>query len=193
MSNSKPSRENLLDKVLREYSSLLQRRPVLTKSISSASISAIGNLFSQYLAPQPGSQGRIVWRSTFAYAFFGLVVNGPVIHHFYTYLDKVVPKKDNTSAIKRVLFDRFVFAPPYLLVYLYVISLLEGHGTARAKQKVKDVYWMLLKLNWKVWTFVQYFNLTYIPAKYRLLFGNLVALIWTTYISVKRNKMLVSK
>ncbi|ESO97734.1 hypothetical protein LOTGIDRAFT_208879 [Lottia gigantea] len=188
MSFSKPENETCFEKLLREYNDLLQRKPVLTKAVSSSIISAVGNILSQLLAPHAGSGGKIVWRSTFAYSCFALMFNGPLLHFFHQYLDNVVPKKkDKTSAMKRVIFDRFIFAPPYLFIYLYVIALLEGHGTSGAKQRIKEVYWMLLQLNWKIWTFVQYFNLTYVPAKYRVLFGNLVSLIWTTYISTKRN------
>lgn len=43
-------------------------------------------------------------------------------------LDKIVPKKKESATldgIKRVLFDRFVFAPPFILFFLYTVTLLE--------------------------------------------------------------------
>lgn len=60
---------------------------------------------------------------------FRFVVSGPLIHQFYILLDKMMPpKKEKATAldgIKRVIVDRLVFAPPFLLLFLYVITILE--------------------------------------------------------------------
>jgi hypothetical protein len=60
--------------------------------------------------------------------YFRFVVSGPLIHKFYILLDKMMPPKKEKTAldgIKRVIVDRLVFAPPFLLMFLYVITILE--------------------------------------------------------------------
>ena len=36
-----------------------------------------------------------------------------------------MPKEKQFSAIKRLIFDRLIFAPPYLLIFLYYVAIVE--------------------------------------------------------------------
>ncbi|RUS81433.1 hypothetical protein EGW08_010817 [Elysia chlorotica] len=183
------SQEGLFTRALKDYVRLLAERPVITKAVTNSIISAFGNIVSQTLAPDPATGGKINWRSVFAYSSFGFLVNGPLIHHFYAYVEKVLPKNQPNVAIKRVIFDRFVFAPPFLLLFLYYVAIVEGAGNQGAVKKIKETYWLILKLNWAVWSFVQYFNMNYIPLKFRTVFGNLCSLVWMITISILRSRM----
>jgi len=187
--DAKKKNDNLLSKALAEYVRLLQDRPVITKAITNAVVSGFGNIVAQIVAPDLSNGGRLKWRSIFAYSSFGFLVNGPLIHHFYVYLEKVLPKSGKNAGIKRLLFDRFVFAPPFLLLFLYYVSIVEGAGQVGAIKKIKETYWMILKLNWSVWSIIQYVNINHIPLKYRTLFGNACGLIWMVYISLKNRQM----
>ena len=53
------------------------------------------------------------------------VVNGPIVHHLYVFMEKHMPKEKQFSAIKRLIFDRLIFAPPYLLIFLYYVAIVE--------------------------------------------------------------------
>ncbi|XP_064612381.1 peroxisomal membrane protein 2-like [Liolophura sinensis] len=187
MSERRGTTKNFLEKLIADYNRNLQKRPVLTKAVTSASIAALGDIISQALFPSPHTKHRFWWRSTFAYATFGFLFNGPLIHHFYIWLDKLVPagKKPGTG-IKRVLFDRLILAPPYLLLFFYVVAILEGLGSDVAIQKIRDTFWTALKMNWRIWTVFQYINVNYVPLQYRVLVTNMVSLIWTVYIAAKR-------
>lgn len=193
MSLSKDSsNENPFEKALNTYIKLLQTRPVLTKAVTSSAVSALGNFISQLIVPNPQNSGKIVWRSVAAYASFSFVVSGPLIHYFYILLDKLVPQKKESATldgIKRVLFDRFVFAPPFILFFLYAVTILEGSGHHAAVIKIKETFWPILKMNWQIWTVFQFINVNYIPQKYRVLFGNAVALIWSIIVAVKRRQL----
>uniref|UniRef100_A0A2C9LRX2 Peroxisomal membrane protein 2 n=1 Tax=Biomphalaria glabrata TaxID=6526 RepID=A0A2C9LRX2_BIOGL len=191
---SKPIKEskgndNLLIRAFHQYLRLLHERPVVTKAATNAVVSGLGNIISQYLAPDPTAKGRINWKSVFAYISFGFFVNGPLIHHFYAFLEKLFPKDTPNAKWKKVLFDRLIFAPPFLLIFLYYVSIVEGHGNKGAVKRIKDTYWMILKLNLSVWSIVQYINMNYIPLKFRTVFGNFCALIWMIFISIKRRQM----
>ncbi|XP_005112377.1 peroxisomal membrane protein 2 [Aplysia californica] len=187
--DERKKQDSALSRALAEYVRLLQDRPVITKAITNGVVSGFGNLLSQVLAPDVSTGGRMNWRSVFAYSSFGFLVNGPLIHHFYVYLEKIMPKNRPNAGIKRVLFDRFIFAPPFLLLFLYYVSIVEGAGQEGAVKKIKEQYWMILKLNWTVWSVVQYININFVPLKFRTLFGNLCALVWMVFISVKRRQM----
>ena len=41
----------------------------------------------------------------------------------------------------------------------------QGAGSQAAIQKIKETYWTILKLNWTVWTVIQYINVNHVPLK----------------------------
>lgn len=187
--------QNPLEKVLAAYLKALHTKPLLTKAVTSGVIASIGSLASQLIVPNPQNGGKIVWRSVAAYAAFGFVVSGPLIHKFYILLDKIMPPKKEKTAIdgiKRVIVDRLIFAPPFLLLFLYVITILEGQGHHAAIARIKESFWPVYKLNLQVWTVFQYVNINYVPPKYRVLFGNVLALVWSIFVASKRRKMALA-
>ena len=53
--------------------------------------------------------------------------------------------------------------------YLYNFAF-QGTGSQAAIQKLRDTYWTILKLNWTVWTVIQYVNVNYVPLKVQHIF-----------------------
>lgn len=190
MSLSKESKENFFESILNKYLQLLKDKPLITKACTSAGVSALGNFISQKIAPAP--DGKVSWRSVASYAAFAFCCSAPIIHYFYIWLEKVSPKKDKPSQIdniKRLLIDRLLFTPPFIMLFLYVVTILEGQGNAVAIEKIKTQFWMILKMNWKVWTIFTYININYIPVRYRVLFGNMVGLFWSVLVALKRRQV----
>ena len=53
------------------------------------------------------------------------IVTGPVTHTLYWILEAIDHRKTKTSTVKKVVIDRLVFAPPYLLSLLYFVARFE--------------------------------------------------------------------
>jgi len=121
------------------------------------------------------------------YAITGFVLVGPAMHHYYRLAEMLVPMSAPNARIKRLLIDRFLYTPAFLVVYLYFLCILEGCGPELAKKKIKAIYWMVYKANLKVLTLIQFINLSYVPQQYRVLFGNAVSIFWSCYIASKRS------
>jgi peroxisomal membrane protein 2 len=187
MSLSKPENDNIIQRIVRQYLKLLREKPLLTKACTSACTATVGSLLSQYVSTPAGRSLHVNWRNVLAFALTGFLFVGPVLHNFYQLLEQLVPKNANRAALKRLLIDRFLFTPFFLIVYLYCLSLFEGHGLKLAKTKVDQVFLMALKMNWKVLTIIQYVNINYVPQQYRLLVGNVISLAWNSYIALKRS------
>lgn len=187
MSLSKPQDDSVVKKLIKRYLKLLQERPILTKSCTSACTGAIGSILSQYVSSASGQPMSINLRNVLAFALTGFVFVGPVMHNFYRLLEQVVPKTADYAVLKRMIIDRVFYTPFFLITYLYLLSLFEGHGISLAKKKVDQVYMHALKLNWKVLTVIQYININHIPQQYRVLFGNAISLAWNCYIALKRS------
>lgn len=66
--------------------------------------------------------------------------------------------------------------PPFLLgtlAFLNYFQHLDAKSTAVA---IRQSYWPALRTNWQVWTVAQYLNFQYVPLDYRVLFGTCLAL-----------------
>uniref|UniRef100_A0A3Q4BQG3 Uncharacterized protein n=2 Tax=Mola mola TaxID=94237 RepID=A0A3Q4BQG3_MOLML len=190
--HSVPVREAPLHfRLLQQYLFLLKKYPVLTKSVTSGILSTLGNLLSQSLearkkAKYGGSVDGIDTAAAIRYAVYGLFITGPVSHYFYQLMELWMPSTDPYCIVKRLLLDRLFFAPGFLLLFYFVMNILEAKGWEHFEKKVRGTYWTALKMNWKVWTPFQFINVNFVPVQFRVLFANMVALFWYAYLASVR-------
>ncbi|KAK9522749.1 hypothetical protein VZT92_019195 [Zoarces viviparus] len=178
-------------RLLQQYLVLLKKYPVLTKSVTSGILTALGNLLSQILeAKKKANNGALVHQIDPAgaarYAIYGLVITGPLSHYFYQLMEVWMPSTDPLCIVKRLLLDRLVFAPGFLLIFYFVMNILEAKGWRDFEKKMRGSYWTALKMNWKVWTPFQFININFVPVQFRVLFANSVALFWYAYLASVR-------
>ncbi|XP_017307435.2 peroxisomal membrane protein 2 [Ictalurus punctatus] len=189
---SVPIRDPALpSRLLLQYLHLLKKYPIITKSVTSAVLSALGNLLSQALESKKkqkeGQSGKDVdVYGPVRFAVYGLVITGPLSHYFYQLLELLFPASAPFSMLKRLLLERLVFAPAFLLLFFVVMNTLEGKTNADLQDKLKARFWLALKMNWKVWTPFQFVNINYVPVQFRVLFANLIALFWNAYLTSVR-------
>ena len=142
MSLSKSS--NYLTLLLEIYNGHLRKTPLLTKSITSGVLSFAGALVASYLRvifiilifilwskyfisyhynPKKfqGSSHSGLLKNTGPFTIYGLVVAGPVTHYFYNFLEKILAN----NTIGKILFERLVFCPIFLLFTLYILQRLQ--------------------------------------------------------------------
>lgn len=175
---------SVLQKGLTSYNGCLVSHPLVTKACTSAVTASLGDYLGQIIS----QQRTIDLRSVGRYAVFGLLVSGPLAHNFYLLLDRLVPPGRRGAAIKRLLIDRLGFAPLLMFLSFYLLARMEGKSHNVAQEEVRQKFWSALKMNWRVWTPVQYININYVPQQYRSLFANIVALFWIMYITNKRRQ-----
>ncbi|XP_059405236.1 peroxisomal membrane protein 2-like [Carassius carassius] len=180
-----------LTRALQQYLSLLKKYPILTKSVTSGILSALGNLLSQALEYRKSNKEnspkkKINVLGPLQFAVFGLFITGPVSHYFYHLLEVLFPNTVPYCLIKRLLLERLIFAPAFLLLFYVVMNALEGKTLADVQNKLKTSFWPAMKMNWKVWTPIQFININYVPVQFRVLFANLVALFWYAYLASVR-------
>ncbi|XP_068947974.1 peroxisomal membrane protein 2 isoform X2 [Petaurus breviceps papuanus] len=162
----------LPQRVLEQYLLLLRLYPVLTKAATSGILSAFGNFLSQIIErvrKKARCFQNLDLMGPLRYAIFGFFFSGPLSHFFYLYLDHWIPAAIPFSGVRRLLLDRLVFAPAFLLLFFFCMNLLEGKDMAAFSAKVKTGYWPALQMNWKVWTPIQFININYVPLQLGLL------------------------
>lgn len=177
--------------LLQQYLILLKKYPILTKSVTSGILSALGNLLSQTVeARKKAKRGdgakEIDGAGAARYAIFGLLFTGPLSHYFYQLMEVWMPTTDPFCLVKRLLLDRLFFAPAFLLLFYFVMTVLEAKGWSDFEKKMKSTYWTALKMNWKVWTPFQFINVNFVPVQFRVLFANVIAFFWYAYLASVR-------
>ncbi|XP_008564392.1 PREDICTED: peroxisomal membrane protein 2 [Galeopterus variegatus] len=98
-------------------------------------------------------------------------------------MESWIPSEVPLAGIKRLLLDRLLFAPAFLLLFFLIMNFLEGKDTSAFAARMRRGFWPALWMNWRVWTPVQFINVNYVPVQFRVLFGNLVALFWYVYLA----------
>ncbi|XP_020505406.2 peroxisomal membrane protein 2 [Labrus bergylta] len=178
-------------RLLQQYLFLLKKYPILTKSVTSGILSTLGNLLSQVLEARKKAKNgapvdEIDTAAATRYALYGLFITGPVSHYFYQLMELWMPTTDPFCIVKRLLLDRLIFAPGFLLIFYFVMNILEAKGWGDFEKKMRASYWTALKMNWKVWTPFQFININFVPVEFRVLFANMVALFWYAYLASVR-------
>ncbi|KAG8515040.1 LOW QUALITY PROTEIN: Peroxisomal membrane protein 2, partial [Galemys pyrenaicus] len=173
-------------RALAQYLRFLRLYPVLTKAATSGILSALGNVLAQMIGKKQkkeNSSEKLAIGGPLRYAIYGCFFTGPLSHYFYLFLECWVPPGVPWAALKRLLLDRLLFAPTFLLLFFLVMGLLEGKDAATCMAQVRTGFWPALLMNWRVWTPAQFININYVPLQFRVLFANLVALFWYTYLA----------
>ncbi|XP_036907717.1 peroxisomal membrane protein 2 [Sturnira hondurensis] len=172
-------------RALSQYLRLLRLYPVLTKAATSGILSALGNFLAQMIKKRKkeNRSQKLDGNGPLRYAIYGFFFTGPLSHFFYLFMEHWIPPEVPWAGVKRLLLDRLLFAPAFLLLFFLIMNFLEGGDPAACAAKVKSTFWPALQTNWRIWTPVQFININYVPLQFRVLFANLVALFWYAYLA----------
>jgi len=121
------------------------------------------------------------------FGVYGFAITGPMFHWWYGFLEKLVANQSlppRISIFLKILLDRLLLTPPFLLFSLGFIQYFQNFSATTTIANIRNSYAAALFTNWRVWTVAQGINFTYVPLEYRVLFGNLVALWWNIYLSL---------
>ncbi|CCJ31471.1 unnamed protein product [Pneumocystis jirovecii] len=100
-----------------------------------------------------------------SYSFFMT----PIQHWWYSFLGQLTLNSrtsDTIELVKRILMDQFLFAP------------IEELNKKKLKNRFRQDYISILKVNYCVWPIIQLINFKYIPLKYQIPFLNSVSVFW---------------
>ena len=173
---------------LNRYSQLLTTRPLLTRSITCAIITIIGDAIAQLMETKTLNPVR-------ASAFFlsSLVFTGPFLHFWYDILwrfkSRLSPSlSDKKRTLLTVLLDQsagvLLFFPAYFLVFDVCESICSGSPRlpTAALGKLSSDLPAILKNQYKLWPLANYLNFSIVPEQMRPLVGNLISLFWNIYL-----------
>ncbi|KAG5242496.1 protein sym [Salix suchowensis] len=171
------------------YLNLLAKYPVLTKAVTSAILTLMGDLICQFVIDQAPS---LDLKRTFVFTFLGLVLVGPTLHFWYLYLSKLVTLPGASGAFLRLLVDQFVFSPIFIGVFLSTLVTLEGRPS-EVIPKLQQEWFSAVLANWQLWVPFQFLNFRFVPQQFQVLAANVIALVWNVILSFKAHKEVIPK
>jgi len=118
---------------------------------------------------------------------YGVMIDGPVGHFFYQFLDRKIYPEDpkcTNAVLAKTAIDQCIWAPVMTCVFLAFLTTLEGHPDVTVITSVIQAKLVPIMLaNFTVWPVAHLVNFRFVPPEQRILFNNIVAIAWTTYLS----------
>merc|ERR1712113_1269568 len=94
--------------------------------------------------------------------------------------------------IKKILCDQIIFSPILIVACLLAACIMNGREKENIFQEVTHKGQELYLAEWLLWPPAQFINFYFLPTRYRVLYDNLVSLVYDTYTShVKHNVKII--
>jgi protein Mpv17 len=154
------------------------------KGVTCGTLMGAGDVIAQLIEARgdlPGGR-KVNWVRVGRMTAIGCAI-GPVLHHWYLFLERSVTGVGTVAALKKLALDQTLFAPVLLATITTLIGASEGKNLEQLKTGLKNNYVEALKLNYCVWPFANFVTFKYIPERQRVLFVSLVSLGWNTLLS----------
>lgn len=161
------------------YTTLLAKKPLLTKSVTAGVLNGLGDVLAQVTVDK---HRDFDFKRLAIFAFLGVAMIGPMLHAWYGVLGRVVTSTGPKAGLMRMVLDQFVAAPFFIGSVVAAVMVLEGHGEQVGPKLRRDLF-SIVRSNWALWVPFQFLNFGYIPAQFQVLAANCVALVWNVYLS----------
>ncbi|KAL7677300.1 hypothetical protein ACOME3_003536 [Neoechinorhynchus agilis] len=169
----------------RAYRQLINTYPTLSMAILTGTMMGFGSLISQLAVRPLDGRRQISYRSVIQFSSYGFFLAGPLMHHWFLLLNKLIPVQSNTRrrAIQMMLIDQIIMCPfAYSMFTLYNYWWHERDMSYVKAHFKQDVLAILID-NYRVWPLLQFVNFNVVPLRHRVLFINTAALFWNAYVA----------
>jgi len=168
----------MIRKVWTRGKHIFRRHLFLSNVTISFCLSGVGDLLQQAVEQSKWNLKRTAVMST----SFGLT-SGFLCHHWYNYLDRVLPGRGVRVVLRKVVWDQVFFSPVCIVACILVCSRLEKTDIRTAVDQTIQLGGRIYIAEWIIWPPAQFFNFAFLPTRLRVLYDNLVSLAFDTYTS----------
>lgn len=151
-------------------------------TFSGSAMMCIGDVAQQNVERYHGLSEGYDWSRTARIAVIGSIL-GSVQHIFYRSLDKRYPARDPLTISKKLFIDQTLCTPLIIAVFIYGLGFLEHKTLDKINKEFKDKCAMIFLVDCAVFVPTQYINFKFLDPKYRLLFTNMVSIMYDTFLS----------
>jgi len=148
-------------------------------------LSGLGDLIEQKLEKNKSQHKKpqINWTRTLHMSTsFGLT-SGFLCHFWYNYLDKALPGRGIRVVVQKIAWDQVIFSPICITACLLVAGRLEDKSASNLVSQTLQLGGRLYLAEWVIWPPAQFVNFYFLPTRFRVLYDNIISLVYDTYTS----------
>ncbi|PWA75170.1 peroxisomal membrane 22 kDa (Mpv17/PMP22) family protein [Artemisia annua] len=143
------------------YLGMINARPILTKSITSAVIYTAADLTSQTMTQSSSEPFNFI--RTCRMAGYGAVFSGPTLHFWFNFVSRVFPKKDLISTFKKMFMGQFIYGPIMTAVFFSVNAALQGERGKEIMARLKRDMVPTMINNVIYWPLCDFITFRFVP------------------------------
>jgi hypothetical protein len=200
---------SLVSSLWKWYTFQIEQRPLRTKVITAGILVGMGNVASQcipilmkqimmiyekYHASSTTINNMnttihdtsINWYQMTEFILMGSLLQAPITHYYYLYLDEYLPPTPTPWTLTTFLklsIDQLIFAPTFLAAVFVFLDLMDGLSCAKIWNHLTSDWCQTVIANWKLWVPSTFVNLAFCPPCFRVLFANVIFFIWSIVLS----------
>lgn len=183
----------LLAGIGKSYSLSLERRPILTKSVTACIIFGMSDYLAQKLESGYNKQSKISleynWLRTLTSIAVGLFYFGPAAHAWYGMIFKLFPGTGLVSTLQKAAMGQIFFGPSFTCIFFATNLWQSGQFTlGNWVQKIRQDLPSAWLAGAGFWPLVDLVSYSFISVQYIPLFVNICSFVWTIYLSIVANR-----
>ncbi|ELR14531.1 Mpv17 / PMP22 family protein [Acanthamoeba castellanii str. Neff] len=165
------------------YSTLLETRPVATRSVTAFCVVSSGDLVAQCITHRPRN-----YRHAAGMGMYGACLIAPIGYGFFNLLRRIVPPSSSPlkRALKKLALDLTIWQPSFSYAFWLYNGLVLGDGGVtnmeQAIRRANALFLPTLINAYCFWPFANFITFYCIPFKFRLLWRKSVSFSWNTFL-----------
>lgn len=175
---------------VRWYLEMIDKHPILTKSITASAIYTAADLTSQAITFAASDASEVVSDKlefdksrTLRMAGYGFIISGPTLHLWFNLLSKTLPKRDLISTAKKMVLGQTVFGPAITVVFFSLNACLQGESGSEIFARLKRDMIPTTINGLMFWPLCDFITYRYVPVHLQTLVSNSFAFIWSVYLT----------
>lgn len=167
------------------YETVLHAAPIETKAATSATVYAIGDIIAQ--RTEGKSYGDLDRWRTLRSLLAGCIGHGPLSHVWYDWSEQIFTEQFHWvewwSFFPKVAIDQLTWGPFWNNTYILLLGLMQFRKPKDIVKEMKDTTVPLIMSGLKLWPLAHCITYGVVPVENRLLWVDLVEIIWVTILA----------
>jgi protein Mpv17 len=168
------------------YQQMLQTNPVFAKMCISGVVYTLGDWSAQTCEGKPFlefDRPRMI-RS----GLVGFCLHGSLSHFYYQAFEAVFPYTDWWAVGIKVAIDQTIWSGIWNSIYYTTLGVLRAESPQTIWRELRATFVPMLTAGWKLWPFAHLITYGVVPVEHRLLWVDMVELVWVTMLSMISNE-----
>ncbi|KAG0460957.1 hypothetical protein HPP92_021254 [Vanilla planifolia] len=167
--------------LVRWYLRMIEKRPVLTKSVTAGAIFAAADMSSQMIMHSVSDSIDLM--RTLRMASFGILISGPSLHVWYNFISRVLPKRDAINILKKIFIGQAIFGPIVNVCFFSMNAALQGETEEEILARLRRDLIPTLKSSLAYWPACDFITFKFVTVRLQPLVNNSFAFLWTIYLT----------